>query len=147
VRAFFAKYGIETQTLERQTLYQVKAERSGRHSSAHPGDFSSPCSVLRNFVTAPTVNMMSVSSASGRGLAALLLVATFAVAAFADAGDASASASDTLVNLEGSADSTDSTGSADMDLFRGRALLQAGTHTPPPPTSTRAAAADTQITP
>ena len=43
--------------------------------------------------------------------------------------------------LEGSADSTDSSGSADMDLFRGRALLQAGTHTRQLPTSSRAAPA------
>jgi len=82
-------------------LHQVEAGRSHRHSSAHPGDFSSPFPVLLSFVTATTVSMMSVCSVSGRGLAALLLVATLAVAAFADAGDASASASDTLVNLEG----------------------------------------------
>jgi len=72
-----------------------------RHSSAHTGDLDPPFSVLRSFVTAPTSAMMSVSTVAGRGLAALLIVATLAVAAFADAGDASASASDTLVNLDG----------------------------------------------
>ena len=93
--------------------------------------------------------MMSVSSVSGRGLAALLLVATLAVAA--RAADVGADASATLLNTADSADgsaelSVDSGDSSDMDLFRGRALLQAGTHTRQLPTSTRAAH-DTQSNP